>query len=136
MASGFVCSRCRHGDGCDGRQLDATTLPTVGNLVFELQVSNGSTAAPLAFVAFGSSLVLPGTDLTPIGMGGCFSCTSFDLGMFGPVNLTGGVGAFPFPIPTVPIFAGSRLNAQAVSFTPTTSHALSSSNGVRFTVGL
>ena len=125
-----------YGAGCDGLTLDANGLPFVGNLGFEFIVSNVPATSPVAFLAFGSAAVSPGIDLTVLGMAGCFSNTSFDLGLFGPVIVVGGSSNFPLPIVPLPSLAGSKLAAQGVSFSTATTLGLAASNGTKITVGL
>ena len=135
LGLGSIGTTVSQGDGCGGLTLDVNSAPTIGNAGFGLQIDGGSLVAPLAYVAFGSSLVSPAADLASIGMAGCFAHSSSDLGTFGPVVLTNGSAPFALPIPNAPIFAGTKVFVQAVSFTPTTALGLSASNGLGITVG-
>lgn len=120
-----------YGSGCDGLTLGANGAPSLGNATFELLVSNVPAAAPpLAFAAFGSQIVNPGADLTPIGMSGCFALTNLDLGLFGPVPVLGGTANFPLPIPNLPSLTGTVLSVQGLSFSVATTLGLASSNGL------
>lgn len=125
-----------YGDGCDGLTLDANGLPTIGNASFELIAGNVPVVSPLAFLAFGSMVVSPGIDLTGLGMAGCTSNTSFDLGLFGPAVVFGTSANFPLAIPAQPSLAGAQLAAQAVSFSAATAFGLAASNGTKLTIGL
>jgi hypothetical protein len=123
-----------YGTGCDGLTLGANGVPSIGNAAFEL-VASYVPATPLFFVAFGTAVVNPGIDLTAIGMAGCFSYTSFDLGLFGPAIAVGGTGSFSLPIPNTPSLAGASLASQAVSLSTATAFGLASSNGLRLVLG-
>jgi hypothetical protein len=68
-------------------------------------------------------------------MAGCFSYTSFDLGLFGPAIAVGGTGSFSLPIPNTPSLAGASLASQAVSLSTATAFGLASSNGLRLVLG-
>ncbi len=124
------------GDGCDGLSLDAMGLPTVGNAGFALIAGNVPIVSPVAFLAFGSASVSPGLDLTGLGMAGCTSNTTFDLGLFGPEVVSSSAANFPLPIPAQVNLVGSRLAAQAVSFSAATTFGLAASNGTKMTIGL
>jgi hypothetical protein len=124
-----------YGTGCDGLTIGTNGVPTIGNAGFEIAVGNVPLVSPVAFIAFGSTVVNPGIDLTLIGMAGCFSYTSFDLGLFGTNPLVGSTGTYPLPIPNNAALAGSSLAAQGVSLSLLTSLALASSNGLQFTLG-
>ena len=125
-----------YGTGCDGLIATNLGLPSVGNNLFEIQVTNVPVVSPIAFVAFGSVVVDPGIDLTVIGMAGCFGYTSFDLGLYATAPVIGGVGSFVLPIPNNPTLVGSSLAAQGVSLSLTTALSLASSNGLSLTIGL
>jgi hypothetical protein len=124
------------GSGCDGLKYGATGLPVLGNPLFELVASDVPVVSPLAFFAFGSTAVNPGLDLTVIGMPGCASLTSFDLGLFGPVATIAGVGTLPFPIPLDPALTGALLASQAVWFSAANPFGLATSNGLSIVLGL
>jgi hypothetical protein len=120
-----------YGSGCDGLTYAANGVPSLGNPLFELVASNVPAVSPLAFFAFGSSAVNPGTDLTVIGMAGCASYTSFDLGLFGPSVVVGGSANLALPIPADPALTGTALATQAVSFSAANPLGLATSNGLR-----
>jgi hypothetical protein len=123
-----------YGTGCDGLTLTSNS-PSIGNLTFALDVGNVPVVSPLAFVAFGTTVVNPGIDLTAIGMAGCFSYTSFDLGLFAGGPTIGGVSSFPFPLPNDPLLAGASFATQGVSLSLATALNLAASNGLQFVVG-
>ncbi len=124
-----------YGTGCDGLVLGATGLPTIGNPLFDLVVSNVPAASPIVFVAFGSLVVNPGVDLGPFGMAGCFAHTNLDLGLFGPAVVFGTSAPFPLPIPNDPSLAGALLATQGVSLSAATVLGLASSNGLQLILG-
>lgn len=124
-----------YGVGCEGLALSNTNLPKIGSGNFSLDVSNVPVFAPIAFVAFGGLAVNPGLDLTVIGMPGCFSYTSFDIGLFQTGAVINQIGSFVLPIPANTALAGSALAAQGVSLSILTPLGLNSSNGLQFTVG-
>jgi hypothetical protein len=119
-----------YGSGCDGLLLGANGAPTLGNVLFELVASNVPAASPLAFFGFGSSTVIPGADLSVIGMTGCTGLTSLDIGLFGPSVVAGGTANFPLPVPNDPALNGLALSSQALSFSAANPAGLASSNGV------
>ena len=124
------------GAGCDGYAMVATGLPSLGNPTFSLDVSSPILAAlPFAFVAWGSFPVPTGIDLTGIGMPGCFSYTSFDLGLFATLPVVGITGNFPLAIPSALNLAGVSLAAQGVGLSVTTPAGLAASNGMLLNIG-
>jgi hypothetical protein len=131
-----ITSITNYGAGCDGLALDGNGLPTVGNVGFELIATNVPATLPLGFIAFGTTAASPGIDLTPIGMAGCASYTSFDLGLFGPSPVVATSCNFPLPIPPDPTLVGAQLAAQAVAFSGATALGLATSNGTKLTIGL
>ncbi len=133
---GAVASATNYGAGCDGLALDASGLPTVGNPAFALAVSSVPVVSPFAFAAFGTTATYPGLDLGFLGMTGCASYTSFDLGLFGPAVVSAGTGVFPLPIPNSSALAGSALAAQGVSLSVATAFGLATSNGTQLVIGL
>lgn len=124
-----------YGVGCDGLAISNTNLPKIGSGNFSLDVTNVPFFSPIAFVAFGGLAINPGLDLTIIGMPGCFSYTSFDIGLFQTGTVINQIGSFVLPIPANTALAGSALAAQGVSLSLVTSLGLNSSNGLQFTVG-
>lgn len=114
--------------------LAANGVPTVGNATFGYTVSDGLVSLQLAFVFFGTVAVNPGIPLDAIGMPGCFSYSSADLGSL-TASLTAGTGTLPFAIPANPALVGASLTAQAVAFSLATPLNLITSNGNSITVG-
>ena len=121
-----------YGTGCGNLQLTANGLPTINNAAFALDVLNVPVGT--AFVGFGTAVVWPGIDLTPIGMGGCFAHTNLDLGLF-TAAVVGTTGTFGLAIPNSPILSGFLLSAQGIALSPATSLLLTSSNGVELVLG-
>lgn len=115
---GGVASATNYGSSCDG-----------------LALSNVPPVSPLVYVVLGLSVVNPGTDLTVIGMAGCFSYTSLDVGTFGPSVVASGTGTVAFPIPSVPSLSGLVLYGQGISYSGATSLGLAASNGTQLVVG-
>lgn len=130
-----IASALPYGSGCDGLVMVGSGAPTLGNLAFGLDILNVPLISPLAWVAFGTSAIPFGIDLTPIGMAGCFSYTTFDIGLFdsGPVILS--TSSFSLPIPLSPSLAGASVAAQGVSLSLATALNLAASNGVQIIVG-
>ena len=127
---GTPASATAFGTACDGLTYSASGLPQIGNASFALPA-----ISPVGLFAFGSAAVSPGIDLTVIGMAGCFSYTSFDLGLFSGSAVTAGTSTFSLPVPNSPSLVGSTLGTQGVSFSLTTSLLLASSNGIALTLG-
>ncbi len=123
-----------YGTSCDGVKMGANGVPHLGNSTFALQLSNVPSISPIVFFGFGLNLVDPGADLTPIGMAGCFSYTSLDVGTY-PAPVMSGAGSFTLPIPNLPTLTGAVLYAQGVSLSSTTSLGLASSNAVQLVLG-
>lgn len=109
-------------------------LPTVGNAAFGYTVSYVQPLLPLAFVFFGTTAVDPGIPLAAIGMPGCFSYSSADLGSL-TAPVVAGTGTLPFAIPANPALVGASLTAQALAFSLNTPLNLVSSNGATISVG-
>lgn len=131
---GSTAATFAYGSGCDGLTLGANGVPAIGNPLFELVAGNVPAASPLVFFAFGSASVNPGLDLTVIGMPGCASHTSFDLGLFGPSVVLAGSGTLQLPIPNDPALNGASLASQAVSFSTATPIGLAVSNGLKLVI--
>ncbi|MCU0866874.1 MAG: LamG domain-containing protein [Planctomycetes bacterium] len=124
-----------YGAGCDGLALAGNGVPTIGNPTFELVVSNlPASSPPLAFLGFGALVLNPGSDLTAIGMPGCFAYTGLDLGLYGPAAAIGAAAAFPLPIPASPSLAGVTVSAQGIAFSTATALGLASSNGISLVI--
>lgn len=130
-----IASALPYGSGCDGLVMVGSGAPTLGNLAFGLDILNVPLISPLAWVAFGTTALPFGVDLTPIGMAGCFSYTSFDIGLFdsGPVILS--TSSFAMPIALNPSLAGASVAAQGVSLSLATALNLAVSNGVEIILG-
>jgi hypothetical protein len=109
-------------------------LPTVGNAAFGYTVSYVQPLLPLAFVFFGTAAVNPGIPLAAIGMPGCFSYSTADLGSL-TAPVVAGTGTLPFAIPANPALVSASLTAQALAFSLVTPLNLVSSNGNSITVG-
>lgn len=124
-----------YGTGCDGLGIASVGLPQLGNSAFALDVTNVPVVSPVAFVAAGTAVVNPGFDLTVIGMPGCFSYTSFDIGLFTGGPVVSGTSNFPLPIPPVLGLHGTTFALQGVSLSLLTPLALATSNGVAITLG-
>jgi hypothetical protein len=124
-----------YGAGCGGLSMNALGLPLLGNTTFALRANQVPPSSPIAFFAFGSGVSNPGIDLTGIGMPGCSSYTSFDLGLFGGSPASGGFSTFGVPIPNDPLLTGVTLATQGVSFSTSTALGLASSNGVTLVLG-
>lgn len=123
-----------YGAGCDGLALSSNGLPSLGSADFELVVS-GATAAPFAFVGFGTQVVNPGLSLAGVGMAGCDGYTNLDLGLVSTGAVTGGVGVLAFPIPTTTALGGQTFSTQGVAFSFATALGLAVSNGVQIDLG-
>lgn len=123
-----------YGTGCQGIVLAGNGAPTVGNLGFQLVVSNLPGAQPLALLGVGSVVVNPGLSLAGIGMAGCQAYTNLDIGLFGPGVGAAGAVTFPFPIPASPSLNGLTLSTQGVGFSNFTALGLSATNGVRVVI--
>jgi hypothetical protein len=129
-------SASNFGAGCGGLTLTPIrSTPWVGNGAFGLNV--GGASLGLAFVSFGSGVVLGGFPLDSVGMVGCNGYSSGDLGLYltGPVGANS-VGTLNFPIPSVPALAGQSLGVQGLALSPATALGLSASNGCELTFGL
>jgi len=123
-----------YGAGCDGLTLDATGMPTLGNAGFALNVNNAP--LPLTTVGFGSLVVDPGVDLTPVGMAGCFAYTNLDIGLFGTGPVVGGTGTFALAIPNNTALIGSAMSAQGIALGGSGTLGIAASNGLEIVIGL
>lgn len=122
-----------YGTGCDNLTLTSTGVPGLGNATFALNVNNAS--IPLAFVGFGSAVVNPGVDLTPVGMAGCFAYTNLDIGLFATGAVVGGTGTFVLPVPVNTALVGSTMSTQGVALSAATVLQLAASNGMELVFG-
>jgi hypothetical protein len=132
---GPLAAATTYGIGCENLAISNTGLPTIGNAGFSLDVTNVPAFSPIAFVAFGGLAINPGIDLTGLGLPGCFSYTSFDIGLFQTGPVVNQIGSFVLAIPANSALAGSALAAQGVSLSILTPLGLNTSNGLQFTVG-
>jgi hypothetical protein len=123
------------GTGCDGLTFGTSGLPRIGNATFGLRVDNVPAISPIAFVAFGTMAFNPGIDLTGIGMAGCFSYQSLDLGMFATDPVASASATLILPIPLDTSLTGTTLAAQGVSFSLATTFGFATSNGLTFSIG-
>lgn len=124
-----------YGTGCDGLTIGTNGLPSIGNAAFELVVSNVPVISPVAFVAFGTTALPFGFDLTPVDMAGCFAYNTLDIDLIpsGPVVL--GTSLFPLAIPNSLGLLNASIAAQGVSLSLTTVLGLATSNGVNMVFG-
>ncbi|MFK7739872.1 MAG: hypothetical protein AB8H80_06075, partial [Planctomycetota bacterium] len=89
---------------------------------------------PIGFVGFGSVVVNPGIDLTPVGLTGCTGYTNLDIGLFSGSPVAAGSSSVVLPIPNAPSLVGSILSSQGVAFSATTAINLASTNGMELYV--
>ncbi|HEX5053222.1 MAG TPA: hypothetical protein VFZ65_15715 [Planctomycetota bacterium] len=119
-----------------GLALTANGLPTIGNSSFSTTATNVPPIVPLAFLFVGDTKILPGLDLTFLGMPGCFGYTNANIGSLSfPVSSMTWSGNQLLPIPNNAMFAGTQLRVQAVAFSLATPLNLVTSNGTEITVG-
>ncbi len=116
-----------YGAGCFGLSLASNNAPFIGNANYSLQTTGVPSLQPVAFLAFGDAAVVPGQDLGPIGMAGCFAHTNATFGAFS-FAVAGGTGVFTLPIPAT-LSPNLLLTAQAVAFSNSTSIGYIASNG-------
>lgn len=128
-------SASNYGAGCVGMSMTSIGLPSFGNTQYGLRVSGVPAVSPIAFVAFGTQVVNPGINLTPIGMAGCSAFTNLDLGLFGGGPVVSGVSDFVLAIPGNPGLLGVVLSAQGVALTTATTLGLAASNGTQVNLG-
>ena len=124
-----------YGTGCDGLTIGTNGAPSIGNAGFQLVVSNVPVISPVAFVAFGTTALPFGFDLTPVDMAGCFAYNTLDIDLIpsGPVVL--GTSLFPLAIPNSLGLLNASIAAQGVSLSLTTVLGLATSNGVQLIFG-
>ena len=121
--------------GNSGLALTTNGLPTLGNALFALDTSNVPNLVPLGFLFFGDT-VLPGIDLSFLGMPNCRAYTNGNLGSFTfPVALPAGTGSALLPIANSVGLIGAFLTCQSLAFSLDTPLNLITSNGTSFTVG-
>lgn len=124
-----------YGTGCDGMALTANGLPTLGNASFELLISGVPAISPIAFVAFGFTVINPGVPLDALGMFGCEAYTGLEVGLFGSGPSIGGIATFTLPLANNPAVAGATLSAQALALTLNNPFNIAASNGTELLVG-
>lgn len=124
-----------YGTGCDGLVIGTNGLPSIGNAGFELVVSNVPVISPVAFVAFGTTVINPGVDLTFVDMAGCFAYNTLDLDLIPSGPVVGGTSLFPLAIPNDLALLNASIAAQGVSLSLTTVLGLATSNGVNMVFG-
>lgn len=123
------------GTGCDGLQIGTNGNPSIGNAGFQLVVSNVPVISPVAFVAFGTTALPFGFDLTPFDMAGCFAYNTLDIDLIPSGPVVGGTSLFPLGIPNNIALLNASIAAQGVSLSLTTVLGLATSNGVQMVFG-
>lgn len=123
------------GTGCDGLQIGTNGNPSIGNAGFQLVVSNVPVISPVAFVAFGTTALPFGFDLTPFDMAGCFAYNTLDIDLIPSGPVVGGTSLFPLAIPNDVALLNASIAAQGVSLSLTTVLGLATSNGVNMVFG-
>lgn len=124
-----------YGTGCDGLVIGTNSAPSIGNAGFQLVVSNVPVISPVAFVAFGTTVINPGVDLSFVDMIGCFAYNSLDLDLIPSGPVVGGTSLFPLAIPNDLALLNASIAAQGVSLSLTTVLGLATSNGVNMVFG-
>lgn len=124
-----------YGTGCDGLTIGTNGLPSIGNAGFQLVVSNVPVISPVAFVAFGTTAIPFGFDLTPFDMAGCFAYNALDIDLIPSGPVVGGTSLFPLSIPNSVGLLNASIAAQGVSLSLTTVLGLATSNGVNMVFG-
>ncbi|MDA0373714.1 MAG: hypothetical protein O2865_08005 [Planctomycetota bacterium] len=96
---------------------------------FALEVREIPSAAFLGAISLGFTQIVPGIDLTSVGMARCFQHTTFDATFaFTP---SGGTQSMPLNIPATPALAGVHVYGQAIANgTPYTPSGVLTSNGI------
>jgi hypothetical protein len=124
-----------HGGTSAGLTLDVDVLPRVGTTI-NLVTTNipATTQATAVVVAF--SAVVPGLELTFLGMPGCYQnvalAGSTTLGLL----LTSPSGSLPLSIPNQPVYLGYQVFSQSVAFVSGfNAFGALGSNGVRISIG-
>ena len=128
-------STSNYGVGCDSMALTGFGLPSLGNAAFTLRASNVPVVSPIGFFGFGSLVVNPGIPLDGIGMTGCSSYTSLDIGLFSGGPNAAGVSEIAFGIPNVPALVGAVLAAQSLALSLANPANLAVSNGTQINLG-
>lgn len=123
------------GTGCDGLLIGTNGAPSIGNAGFQLVVSSIPVISPVAFVAFGTTALPFGFDLTPFDMAGCFAYNTLDIDLIPSGPVVGGTSLFPLAIPNSVGLLNASIAAQGVSLSLTTVLGLATSNGVNMVFG-
>lgn len=123
------------GTGCDGLQIGTNGNPSIGNAGFQLVVSNVPVISPVAFVAFGTTALPFGFDLTPFDMAGCFAYNTLDIDLIPSGPVVAGTSLFPLSIPNDVALLNASIAAQGVSLSLATVLGLATSNGVNMVFG-
>jgi hypothetical protein len=131
--AGQVAAKQPYGAGCLGLSHDADTRPKT-NTTIQLLTDNMPAGAGLGATVMSLTQINPGTDLTALGLTGCYQYLTVDL-----VEAwipTAGVGQTAFPIPNNPNLSGFAFVTQGVVFHPGVNPADTlTSNGLLLTVG-
>lgn len=115
--------------------LDASARPTLGSS-FNLVTSAIPTGTPFGIQILSFVPQIPGTELTFLGMAGCFQNLGLTGASIGLIFPAGATATFPFAIPNNPIYINTLLYAQSATASPGFNPlGWISSNGVRLTVG-
>lgn len=131
LAAGFaVC--CTDTSGLD---LDASARPVSGTTI-QLNTSNVPATASLSVVLVNFAALVPGLELSGLGMPGCYQ----NIGLFGAVTLGLNVGpaswSQPFGIPLSSSYYGTNVFGQSAALVPGVNPlGAVSSNGLRLLVG-
>ena len=131
--SGQVASKQSYGTGCLGLTHDADVRPVTGSTI-QLATTGMPAGTALGATVLSLTQLNPGTNLTPLGLTGCFQYVTLDLlQTWLPIA---GVGQTPFAIPNNPGLAGFPLSTQGVVFHLGVNPADTlTSNGLLLTVG-
>jgi hypothetical protein len=124
-----------HSGTTAGLTIDVDVLPRIGTTI-HLVTDNIPPAAGVTAVLVSLAAVIPGLELTFLGMPGCHQnvavAGSLTLGLIS----TNPSGSLPLAIPNAGIYLGYQLFAQSVAFVPGVNpFGVLSSNGVRISIG-
>jgi hypothetical protein len=111
----------------------AGSRPGIGS-TYTMEVDQIPAGSLAGLMVLGLTQLVPGVDLTFLGMQGCELHASLDALL--SYALTGSPTPFPVPIPNNVALAGFLLHAQAATLTPgVNTLGIATSNGLRITVG-
>jgi hypothetical protein len=118
-----------------GLDLDASARPVTGTTI-QLQTSSVPPTASLSLVLLNFAAVIPGIELTFLGMPGCYQ----NIALGGAVTLAVNIGpaswSTPFGIPSGATFIGTNVFGQSAALVPGVNPlGATSSNGLRLFVG-